>query len=206
MIKDIEFKRAKLELKQEGNDFVVTGYAAVFGNIDSYNDILVKGSMDKTLAESSQRIKLCYQHDIYEPVGKFNVLRVDDKGLYIEARISDAEPEIKTKISEGILNEFSIGYSTVKSETRTENGVNVRYLTEIKLWEISLVTLAANEMATVTGIKTSDFDELIEKEKDFEKKYALMTLKRKALEPGKPLEPQNDELKAAEIFYSQFKF
>jgi exonuclease VII small subunit len=54
-------------------------------------------------------------------------------------------------VREGVINEMSIGYETIKEGY--DRNQNVRYLTEIKLYEISLVTLAANPLAQITNFK-----------------------------------------------------
>jgi HK97 family phage prohead protease len=136
---------------------IVTGHLAAFNNVDSYGDILMPESLFKTIKENGpsgkNRIKYVYQHDLTMPIGKFNVLEVDEKGLYYEAQMSKA-PSVQDKlimIEEGILTENSIGYQTSKSDTN-DNGP--RELKEIRRWEGSLVTVAANDLAIITGIKS----------------------------------------------------
>jgi len=151
------------------------------------------------------RLSLCYQHELDEPIGKIQSLIEDNYGLKFTARISDAEDGIKTKIREGILKEFSIGYSVVRYEQENIEGQRpIFHLKEIKLWEISLVTLAANEFATLTTIKSAfgiesiedEFDRLIDMEKKQSKKFELLKLKYIALNTPAPdkttqeIEPQ----------------
>ena len=84
----------------------------------------------------------------------------DDNGLFIEAKISDSTlgRDVKTMVSEGILKEFSVGFIPIKEE---QIG-NVNYIKEIKLFEFSLVTLAANTLAQVTEYKgTKSVDDLM---------------------------------------------
>lgn len=216
MKNQIKFKQiSDVSIKAEGSDFIIEGYGSIFGNVDSYNDIIEPGAFSKTLNEMRDRIALCYQHDIYRPIGKFLELKEDNKGLYFKARISDAEPDIKQKITEGILKEFSIGYSTIKYEME-ERGENMRpicHLKEVKLYEISLVTIAANDKAGLLSISgksewskdvvLEEIDRVIAIEKDHNKKFEL--LKIKALFEAQPEqstkqdEPQ--ELTAEEIAY-----
>lgn len=213
----IKFKAVSdVSIKAEGSDFIIEGYGAIFGNVDSYNDIVEPGAFTKTLNEMRDRICLCYQHDIHMPIGKMMEMHEDNKGLYFKARISDAEEGIKQKIKEGILKEFSIGYSTIKYEME-EKGEGMRpicHLKEVKLWEISLVTIAANDKAGLLSfsgksewskdILIEEFDRIIAIERDQNKKFEL--LKLKALFEAQPEqstkleEPQND-LTADEINY-----
>jgi HK97 family phage prohead protease len=189
----IKFKAIEdVTITPEGNDFVIEGYASVFGVKDMGGDIVVKGAFTKTLQEMNGRITLCYQHSLDNPIGKMLELREDEHGLYFKSRISDAEDDIKQKIKEGILKEFSIGYSTIIEEENMINGEKVCYLKEVKLWEISLVTLAMNSDCVLTGISAikglfgvdtieEEFDRLIITEKNQNKKFELMKLKNIAL-------------------------
>jgi hypothetical protein len=196
MNNSIKFKSiSNCEIKAEGEGFLIEGYASVFGVKDSDNDIVDKGAFMKTINEMGPRLSLCYQHDLYNPIGKITELKEDDYGLKFTARISDAEPGIKQKIKEGILKEFSIGYSVIIYERETIEGQRpIDHLKEIKLWEISLVTLAANEYATLQGIKSmlgiesieEEFDRLIAIEKNQNKKFELLKLKHIALMAKEP--------------------
>ena len=192
-MKDLNFKNYEIKSVSEDNgQMFIEGYGAIFGNIDSYNDIIEKGAFTKTINENKGRIAFCYQHDMYTPIGKIEELQEDDTGLKIKVRISDSESDIKTKIKEGILKEMSIGYSTIRSEYNQDT--DIRTLKELKLWEVSLVTIAANPLATITAMKSdeakyfleAEFDRIIAIETNRNKKFDL--LKLKSLMLSKPLE------------------
>ena len=164
----------KFMLKFKGNYFddmddekgVVKGYASMFNNIDSDNDIITKGAYSKTLQENSERIAFLYQHNMHQPIGKPTSMKEDDNGLFVEAKISDSSlgKDVKTMISEGILKEFSVGFIPIKEEF--VGGIN--HIKEIKF---SLVTLAANPMAQVTEYKgTKSVDNLMD---EFDKLIAM---------------------------------
>lgn len=194
--KKLEFKDFTInEYKEDGDSLTIKGYGAVFDNIDAYGDVIKKGAFAKTLKDMAGRIAFCYQHDIWNPIGKINVLKEDAKGLYIEVVISEAEDDIKTKIKEGILKEMSIGFRTINATYETLNGTEVRNLTELKLFEVSLVTIAANPLAIIEGMKSEierkdyieqEFDRIIAIEKSHNKQFEL--LKLKALVCNKPTE------------------
>jgi uncharacterized protein len=139
---------------------IIKGYASMFNNVDSDNDIITKGAYTKTLQENINRIAFLYQHNMAQPIGKPINMNEDDNGLFIEAKISDSTlgRDVKTMVSEGILKEFSVGFIPIKEE---QIG-NVNYIKEIKLFEFSLVTLAANPLAQVTEYKgTKSVDDLM---------------------------------------------
>ena len=132
-----------------------SGYAAVFGNVDSGGDVIEKGAFTKTIAEDFARIKILSQHNSYDlPIGKPLELREDEKGLYIRGKISDTQTgrDIRTLLKDGVLAELSIGYDAVAFDYDSETGI--RHLKEIKLWEVSIVTWAMNDQAQIDGVKS----------------------------------------------------
>ena len=168
----MEFKSQNFEIKAipEGKNMFVEGYAAVFGNEDSYNDIIVQGAFTKTIqGKEGKRIKLCLQHELDEVVGKIEELREDEKGLWFRAKISNTTKgkDLAILIEDEAINEISIGYQSVVWEV--DEVRNVRLLKEIKLYEISFVTRAANEQAVVTTTEVKEEkpeltdDELLQK-------------------------------------------
>lgn len=132
------------------------GYASVFGNVDSYRDVLELGAFRKTLQEHGHRVKVLWQHDPYTPIGRPVKMEEDDRGLYVEAKVSEttAGRDALILLRDGVINELSIGYSAVKEAWDAD--AKVRRLTEVKLWEFSPVTWAANDLALIAGVKNLD--------------------------------------------------
>lgn len=150
-----EHKALKFELESTDESGEFSGYAAVFGNRDSGDDIIEKGAFSKTIREDFDRIKILALHnDCWLPVGKPLELREDDKGLYIRGKISDTAMgrDIHTLMKDGVLNELSIGYDAVVFDFDSEQGA--RHLKEIRLWEISVVTWAMNDQAKIDEVKS----------------------------------------------------
>ncbi|OUO69430.1 peptidase U35 [Anaerotruncus colihominis] len=132
---------------------IFSGYAAVYGNIDSGGDIIEPGAFTKTIAEGWERVKILALHnDCWLPIGRPLELREDSNGLFIKAKISDTSMgrDIKVLLKDGVLNELSIGYDPIVFDY-DENGI--RHLREVKLWEVSIVTWAMNPEATITDYK-----------------------------------------------------
>ena len=68
----LEYKQVAttFEVKKEGDNLYIEGYAAKFGNVDSYNDIIQQGAFALFLAsEDAKRVRLCYQHDFDNVIG-----------------------------------------------------------------------------------------------------------------------------------------
>ena len=150
-----EYKAFKFELESTDESGEFSGYAAVFGNRDSGDDIIEKGAFSNTIREDFDRIKILALHnDCWLPVGKPLELREDEKGLYIRGKISDTSMgrDIQTLMKDGVLNELSIGYDAVTFDYDSDSGV--RHLKEIRLWEVSIVTWAMNDQAKIDEVKS----------------------------------------------------
>ena len=228
-MKNLENKRFEIksvDYNQDTKEMIISGYAATFNNSDAkqmtYNrdlgdyvmcsDTIVKGAFAKSIQENKKRIAFCQNHEMDEPKAKILELKEDDFGLWFSARISDAEPELKTKIKETIFEEFSIGFQTINSVWEQQaDSTYLRKLTEVKLWEISIVTIARDSNSRITDIKSLQLangvlEKLIKSEKSEEKKFQLLQLK--SLIDGEP----NDSLdenkpKANEgLDFKKFKF
>ena len=148
----LEYKQVatSFEVKKEGGNLYIEGYAAKFGNVDSYNDIIQQGAFALFLAsEDAKRVRLCYQHDFDNVIGVIESMSEDEQGLKFRAKISNTTlgKDVATLLEDGAINEFSIGYRTIKSSMDEQQ--NIRTLQEVYLWEISPVTRAANEKATL---------------------------------------------------------
>lgn len=149
-----EFKTIAFQLESSNDEGEFSGYAAVFGNVDSGGDIIEKGAFARTIVDDFDRIKILSQHNSYElPIGKPLELREDEKGLYIRGKISDTQAgrDIRTLLKDGVLCELSIGYDALDFEI---DGAGIRHLKEIKLWEVSIVTWAMNDQAKIDGVKS----------------------------------------------------
>lgn len=151
--KTISFKTQDFD-EEEG---IFSGYAAVYGNVDSGGDVIEPGAFTKTIAEGWERVKILALHnDCWLPIGRPLELREDSNGLFIKAKISDTSMgrDIKVLLRDGVLNELSIGYDPVVFDYESETGI--RHLREIKLWEVSVVTWAMNPEATISDYKNAE--------------------------------------------------
>ncbi len=122
---------------------LIEGYASYFGIGDQGNDVVVAGAYAeslKFLAQKGRSVKMLWQHDPAQPIGIWDEVREDEKGLYVKGRILDDVAkgrEAAALIEAGAIDGLSIGYRTKKA---AKNGQGQRLLTELELWEVSLVT------------------------------------------------------------------
>jgi len=145
-------------------DGEIHGYASVFGNRDTYGDIVQKGAFARTINNDRGRIKVLWQHDYSNPIGIPLEMTEDEHGLHVKARIADtaAGRDALALMRAGVVNELSIGYDAVREEY--DNETNTRHLKEVRLWEFSPVTWAANELAKITSVKqASDLDLILDR-------------------------------------------
>lgn len=146
----------KVDSKTGAERVRFSGYASVFGNEDSYGDIIEPGAFAKTLHENGKRVKVLWQHDPYMPIGKPEEMREDSVGLHTVSWLGRTRQAIDAglDIEDGIVDELSIGFSPIKYAQREAAGKRGgRALQEVRLWEYSPVTWAANDLATITGVK-----------------------------------------------------
>lgn len=155
-----EVRSVVLSLKAtEADDGTVEGYGSVFGVLDNYDDVIAPGAFVKSLAAHASAGTLpamLYQHDATMPIGVWLEMVEDAKGLRIKGRLAldtvkGAEAYALLKM--GALSGLSIGFVSV---AWTYDQQDVRTLTEVDLWEVSLVTFPANEAARITGVKAAD--------------------------------------------------
>lgn len=179
----MDFKAIKFETKAIGeNKF--EGYASYFNNIDAYDDIIERGAFKKTIAENRGRVKVLWQHDAAEPIGIPEEMIEDDNGLYVKAKISmtDTGKKAMTLIRDGVITEMSIGYDVVKDDYKMMGNRRVRMLKEVRLWEFSPVTFAANDKAKIMkmrslleNVKNANIDNVIEYIKSLENQPSIDT-------------------------------
>ena len=150
----MQYKSSFLKLEDfDAGSRKIKVYLSAFGNVDAHNDVIVKGAFTKTLKERFERIKYLWQHNTWEPIGKWNELGEDNTGLWGVGTLSNATKgnDAFEYYKEGIINEHSIGFDTLNQRPDGD----IRYLTEIRLWEGSAVTFGANEKTPVISMAKS---------------------------------------------------
>lgn len=156
-------KAVALELKAAGEDGTIEGYGSVFGVVDDWDDVVAKGAFTASLAEhkaAGTMPALLWQHEPDEPIGVWTEMVEDDKGLRVKGKLcldTARGKEAYALLKMGAINGLSIGFCTVPG-TSKYNDEGVRIVTQVDLWEVSLVTFQANKAATVTNIKAAPED------------------------------------------------
>ncbi len=175
------------------------GYGAVFGNKDSYGDVIVRGAFQNYLnmENAASKVKMLWQHRSDQPIGVYDEIHEDENGLFVRGRllvndIAQAR-EAYALLKAGALSGLSIGYTVNQNGWRIGDD-GLTYLSDINLWEISVVTFPANPLANVDSVKSV---EQIKTIRDFENHlrdvgFSSSQAKRIASQGFKAIDGQRD--------------
>ncbi|MCX7645480.1 MAG: HK97 family phage prohead protease [Rhodobacteraceae bacterium] len=150
----LETKFCRVSGVTVGDDATVEGYASLFGTVDQGGDAVLPGAFAASL-KSGRRIKMLWQHDPLQPIGVWDDVREDDRGLWVRGRIlTDVARgrEAAALVAAGAIDGLSIGYRTRRAE---RDGKGRRLLAEVELWEVSIVTFPMLSQARV-GTKEAE--------------------------------------------------
>lgn len=154
-----------LEIKSLTEEGVIEGYASIFNNVDHGGDKVMPGAFAEGLNKARQAgrtVKMLWNHDSSQPIGVWEDLAEDGRGLRGTGRLVMDVPkarEVHALMKAGAVGGLSIGYQTVKSEPEG----NIRLLKQVELFEISPVTFPMNERAKISSVKAEGTDEIVEK-------------------------------------------
>lgn len=144
--------RPALEISDAG---AFEGYASLFHLADLGKDVVAPGAFAASLARRGARgIKLLWQHDPGEPIGRWLSVGEDRTGLFVRGQLSlgvARARDIHALMRDGAVDGLSIGFRP--SRQRLDPRTGLRRLIEIDLWEISLVTFPMLPQARVSAVK-----------------------------------------------------
>lgn len=168
---DRELKYAPVALDTVSDEGVFSGYASIFNTVDLGRDVVAQGAFSKCLKRVKPlSVKMLYQHNPAEPIGIWERIYEDHKGLYVQGRLlSDIRRggEVLSLIRKGALDGLSIGFKTLRS--RPMNKGAVRLILELDLYEISIVTFPMHRDARVQMVKSLPLVNGLPTIRDFER-------------------------------------
>ena len=142
------------ELKREPDaDGVFEGYASVFDVVDDGLDVVAKGAFANSLANTKRKVRMLWNHNPNEVIGVWDEIKEDHRGLFVKGRLlKDVAKgrDVLALLRGGAIDSMSIGYQTLQA---VKEGA-ARRLTEIDIWEVSLVTFPMLDAAVVTDVKS----------------------------------------------------
>lgn len=167
----LQYRTAEIRASDDGAG--LSGYASHFGSIDAYGTAVKKGAFAKTISERGDRIPVLFNHWPDNVIGKPTELKEDDTGLFFDATVSEGTTygkDVMTLLRDGVPLGMSFGFETLKSRPAEEGDSldwsqapdfykspdgreYVRVIEEVRLWEISVVTFPANELATINDVR-----------------------------------------------------
>lgn len=150
-------KSTSADIAVGGDGRTVEAYASTFNNVDLQGDVIRKGAFQASVSRrfSGKLLKVFLEHRdaIGVPV---EAPTEDDKGLWTISRIGKTAQAKRglQMVKDGIIQHMSIGFNTLKSDIEKHDEAEVRAIKEVDLWEYSLVVFPANELASITGVKS----------------------------------------------------
>ena len=153
-----------LSLKVDGESGKIAGYFSTYEKTpDSYGDIITPGAFTETLAkrkETGHPFPLCFNHDFSAVIGVVDSITEEEKGPYMEGHFLDTQQaqDVRKMVQSGAVYQFSFAYDTLESRKPTEDEAKsgvTNVLTKLDLFEVSVVTVPANQNAVITDIKSA---------------------------------------------------
>lgn len=140
------------------------GYASIFGNKDSYGDIVQPGAFKDTLAEwdaSKDNLPVLWHHDMGDPFSNIGVVTLaeeDDRGLKVTAQLDLENPkasQVYRLLKQRAVGQMSFAYDVVEGGPRKEGGDEFYSLDKLKLYEVSIVPIGANQETEILAVKVA---------------------------------------------------
>jgi HK97 family phage prohead protease len=157
---ELKYIERPFEVKAVEEDGTFTGYGSVFGNVDSYDEIVAPGAFAESLAawKASGRLPpVLWQHRSGEPVGPHLDMAEDTHGLFLTGQllVNDVQRarEARALMKAKAVNGLSIGF--VPREDSFDRVTGIRTLKKVDLWEVSIVTFPANPQAQIANVKSA---------------------------------------------------
>ena len=157
---DLKFLERPFEIKAVEDDGVFEGFGSVFGNVDSYKEIVAPGAFAESLAgwKAAGRLPpVLWQHRSGEPIGPYISMEEQPLGLHVRGQllVNDVQraKEARALMKAKAVNGLSIGFVT--REDSYDRVTGIRTLKKVDLWEVSVVTFPANPAAQISSIKSA---------------------------------------------------
>jgi HK97 family phage prohead protease len=153
---DNPIEECQLKFDDESKQGVFTGYASVFGGVDSYGDTITKGAFAETIEQRKRPVRMFYGHSPGRVIGKWLDMKEDDTGLFVRGEFTPGNTDaanVYASMKHGAVDGLSIGFRipTGGAEDIEEGG---RRINKIDLVEISVVSMPADDSAVIQSVKS----------------------------------------------------
>ena len=157
----MQIKTCDAQYKDEGSG-MIEGYASTWiRQPDSYGDVVKQGAFKRTLEErwnGGKGIPFLWAHQMDNLKSFIGTAEADedDRGLHFVATFDGSEEaqRVRQLYKDGRLRKFSFAFDVRDAGPVTlEGGVKANELRDLELYEISAVTVPANDDAGVVDVK-----------------------------------------------------
>lgn len=146
--KTLQLQAVDLKMDEATGKF--SGYASVFGGVDSYGDTILRGAFESTLRNNGKP-KMFFNHEWHMPIGKWLTAKEDEHGLFVEGELTPGlglSTDVRAAMKHGTLDGLSIGgYLKAGDYEESEQGRVIRKWS--KLMEVSPVVFPADSAARI---------------------------------------------------------
>jgi len=154
----------------------IEGYANST-SVDRVGDVIPMTTWKKALENYLKNPIILAYHEHDEPIGRMIDYKVDEKGLWVKARISAAAEDVFNLIKDGVLTAFSVGF--IIKDAIYDSVTDLFIIKELELLEISVVSVPCNQDSTFSLSKAFENAEEYSK---FKSQFALKNEAAKELE------------------------
>ena len=148
---------------------------SVFNEIDSDGDVVRPNSIKSGYGDKG--VAMVWGHDWKDVIGRGEIVQDNDKAVFKGQFIMDTErgrDAYNVVKAMGDLQQWSFGYEVVDSEKglfQSKDGEleqEVRFLNDVKVWEVSPVLVGANQNTYTIGVKEFSKDDLSNNDTDID--------------------------------------
>lgn len=205
----MNYKTIQLKADEAGK---ISGFFSTYDKTpDSYGDIIEPGAFTGTIERrkaTGHPFPMCFNHDFSAVIGAIETIEEKENGPYIEGGFLDTQlaQDVRKMCLSGAIWQFSFAYEVLKRRDPTEEekkaGV-MNVLQELEVFEISVVTVPANQNAVATEVKSAEPETKQGRrnsQKDADTIHQIIDLAKSLLDDaGEDTPTQEDEAKSAEV-------
>ena len=157
---ELRYIERPFEVKAVQENGVFEGFGSIFGNVDTFKEVVAPGAFSDSLVQWKQSGKLppvLWQHRSGEPIGPYLDMEEQPVGLWVKGQllVDDVQraKEARALMKAKAVNGLSIGFVT--REDSYDRVTGIRTLKKVDLWEVSVVTFPANPSAQISSVKSA---------------------------------------------------
>jgi HK97 family phage prohead protease len=165
----------------DGDKRTLEGYASRFGNsydLGRFDEVIEAGAFTRALSEE-QDVRALIDHDPSKIIGRSKngtlEMREDAKGLFTRIHLPDTQEarDLATLVERGDLDAMSFGFTVKTDRWSKKEGRNTRYISDVDLFDISVVSFPAN---SETSVALRSMDKADKEADNRRRRFSLMLL------------------------------